>query len=466
MDDNWIGAGTLGDGSNTETGSNSWMQDFSTYDSLASYFGNDFSKWGGPGESFYPITPNTDAGDGRSYNYQPGKDWMAKNGYSLGGTIRGSDLYSGLFKGNQNSPVDVRQGDSLDDPNFSIAMSLLGGALSGYVPISAMAGGGMTGAAAQGAAGGWASTGTLKGAAGGAIGGGLSGFNPAQYAGITDPSLAGGLNRAVGGGLGAAATGGNVGQAALSGGVSGAVGGMFKPGGAVDNFSDAFKQFMAPQDQGFDGLMGSGGDMSGQTDVTPSHYYDQNDMGISSAAYSPNNANIENSAQGPQNEGMRQASSFSMPSLPQGVSNFLSNKGGDLASMLYGMYNNRRQQQQLGSQMSTLQGMYGQNSAYAQNMRNTLMAKAAQGGHRSDIGGREVQLQAALAQHAAGLMPTQMQMQQQQQGLQNNNMNMMLQGFNKMGGIKGLQQLFSQNPMTTGDFSRMDRGSGYSTDGG
>jgi hypothetical protein len=453
-------------------------QDFSSYGNLSNFFNNDFSQWGGP-----VGTNRGDVGDQLVPNTQPAQDWMGQNNFTLKGMLDGQNMQAGIFKNGQDSPFATAYGGSLNDNNFGLASSLLGGAFAGFVPIGAMAGGGLAGNIAQGAASGMTSAGVgggdpLKGALTGGLGGGLGSFNPAGYANITEPSLAGGFNRAIGSGLGAAATGGNVGQAALSGGISGAVGGMFKPGGAMSGMSDIFKQFMSPgEDTSLSNNVGQNASYPSEGTSGQQLYNNMTDNG--GMSFAPGSSPSANSFSGMQDysgggqsspqEGMKQAQSFSMPSMPQGTGSFLSSHGGDLASMLYSMYNNRKQQNQLGDQMNSLQGMFGQNSAYAQNMRNTLMAKAAQGGHRSDIGGREVQLQAALAQHAAGLMPAMMQMQNSQQGLQNNNMNIMRQGFNKLGGMQGLQSLFSPQSSLSGQgslpaYQRMD--DGYSNMGG
>jgi hypothetical protein len=145
-------------------------------------------------------------------------------------------------------------------------------------------------------------------------------------------------------------------------------------------------------------------------------------------------------------------SEFSLPSVFGNVGsrmgNFALNNAGDLASMLYGFYNNRRQQKALGQQVSSLQGLYGQNSPYAAQLRNQLNAKAAASGRRSNVAGRETQLQAQLADRAASMAPTLMQLNQARGGLKNNNMNMLLQGANKMGLFSNLGSLFNQNPMS------------------
>ena len=125
------------------------------------------------------------------------------------------------------------------------------------------------------------------------------------------------------------------------------------------------------------------------------------------------------------------------------IGNFVGNNLGDIATTLYGIYNNRKQQRSIGDMMGGLQGLYGQNSPYATQLRNKLTAQAAQRGTRLNTGGREVQLQAALADRAAQSMPALFQMQQAKGQLQNSMGSNLLGMFNKMGGIQGLQNLFN-----------------------
>lgn len=71
-----------------------------------------------------------------------------------------------------------------------------------------------------------------------------------------------------------------------------------------------------------------------------------------------------------------------------------------------GLINTGLRQDQLNNQIKDLEGIFGQNSAYAQNMRKELDWKDAIGGRNSQYGARAVDLQAKLAQNAATLAPT------------------------------------------------------------
>ena len=183
------------------------------------------------------------------------------------------------------------------------------------------------------------------------------------------------------------------------------------------------------------------------------------------AGVSPSIMDFFQSSGGSQQEQpQKTAQGVSLPSMFSNVGsnlgNFALNNAGDLASMLYGFYNNKKQQKGIGAQMQSLKDLYSSNSPYAQQLRNKLQASAAQRGTRSNTAGREVQLQAALADRAAQTMPTQFAMEQAQGTLKNNQMNMLLQGLQKTGlmkqGMQGLQNLFQpQTSYTFGDTSGM-----------
>jgi hypothetical protein len=80
--------------------------------------------------------------------------------------------------------------------------------------------------------------------------------------------------------------------------------------------------------------------------------------------------------------------------------------GGDLVKGGLNFMQNRANSKQLKGQQASLEGLYGQNSPYAQSMRQQLERRDAASGRRSQYGPREVELQAALAGNAAKLAPT------------------------------------------------------------
>lgn len=113
-----------------------------------------------------------------------------------------------------------------------------------------------------------------------------------------------------------------------------------------------------------------------------------------------------------------------------------------LAGGLGGLYSMYSQNQGNNRYMDGLSGMYGQNSPFAQQLRQQLARKDAASGRRSQYGPREVELQARLAQMQAGLAPSMIQ------GRQNNFSNSMqmfqqLGAMNKAGLFDGLKGLFS-----------------------
>jgi hypothetical protein len=311
---------------------------------------------------------------------------------------------------------------------------LFGSGLAGNAAGNALASGGMT--AARGGDASQIGSSMLSSG----LGSGIGATNPAGMMGL-EGGLAKTVNAGIGGALGSAVRGGN----ALQGGLSS----MATTG--LNNFSDLWDSFSGGGDSEFDALLGSGGDMSGQTDVS-ANTYDE------AAPEYRFGGEFSQTAQ----PGMKTAQSYSPDSgniasfMPSGASvgNYLGSHGGDLAAMLYGFYNNKKQQKALQGQQQGLQDLYSQNSPYAQQLRNTLQAKAAAGGKRLNTGGREVQLQAMLADRAAQTMPQQFTNQMAQGKLRSSGMNDIL-SFARNTGLmgaagKGLSNMFTPQPSLTG----------------
>ena len=445
------------------------------------------------GES--PMVANT-SGEGPAFT--PGGavasndllQWLADNKYQILGRNVGNDLQTSLSQ--NGNLVGATSHYNTDDSGWfeqlvpmaisSVATGGLGSGLSGLF------GGGLAGnVLGGGLAGGTMSSlqgGNFgKGFLGGAVSGGLKGLNIAGNVGITNPTLAKMFNRGAGGTLGALASG-KSGSEALQSGVMGAglAGANALGSQAMDFFGNAFKGLM-PQTTGgdeFDALQGSGGDMTDQTDVSPNRYNEFVTGSDGMETFNPDYRfggdqmmdSFSSPSQSIQSTGQP---SFSAPpslgALGSRVGNFALNNAGDLASMLYGFYNNRRQQRQLQQPMNNmsnqvnqattqLQNMFTQNSPYAQQLRAKLNAQAAASGRRSNVAGRETQFQAMLAEKAASTLPqianmqnslmqNQLQMQQQQGRLKNSNMNDVL-NFAKQSGLlgmagQGLKNLFSND---------------------
>jgi len=467
-----------------------------------------------PNWSLTPTQNAMSSFDNYTFNWQP------QGG--VGGLLTAFDP-----QGNQYGTYQQK-----DEDNFTkligmvapmVATGGFGGALSG------MFGGGMLG----GAGGYGLASGTMsaaqggnfgKGFLGGAISGGLQGLaagtpavmgnnpsayvpatpgsSPASVAGINSPALAKMFNRGVGGTLGSLASG-NSGSDALKSGLTGAaLSGINSVGKtAMSGYMDSLKGWLGTGtstggDAEFDALQGSGGDMSMQTDVSPNRY-DEFLMGSDGMeTYNPDyrfgGDQMMDSFSSPDQSVQSSTGqpNFSLQSVlgdvGSRVGNYALNNVGDLASMLYGFYNNRRQQRQLQQPMNNmsnqvnqattqLQNMFTQNSPYAQQLRAKLNAQAAASGRRSNTAGRETQFQAMLAEKAASTLPqianmqnslmqNQLQMQQRRGQLQSSLGSNTISLLGKMGAFNGLANMFgNKNPYAnysmannTADYNTLD----------
>lgn len=466
---------------------------------------NGNSMYGGPSQSAL------DAFKGYNFNYTP-----EANG---GGVLNAFDP-SGKSYGSFRQKGDDTFTQLMGMVAPAVATWGFGGALSGMFGGGALGGGlghGLASGSMSAAQGGDFGKGFL----GGAISGGLQGLaagtpavmgnNPSAYvpatpgsslagaAGITNPTLAGMFNRGTGSALGALASGGSGSDALKSGLTGAAMSGINSVGKSVmTNYLDSFKSWLGEGstpalggDAEFDALQGSGGDMSDQTDVSPNRYAEMITGSDGMDTYNPDYGfggdQFVNNFSGPDQsiQSVGQPS-FSLPSIfgdvGSRVGNFAVNNAGDLASMLYGFYNNRKQQKALQGQMNQvnqattqLQNMFGQNSPYAQQLRNKLNAQAAQSGRRSNLAGRETQFQAMLADKAAGTLPQIANMQnsmlgaQQAKGrLMSSNMNDIL-NFAKSSGLigmagQGLKGLFNNNTYTGGGYNMTGVQNPYGSD--
>jgi hypothetical protein len=106
-----------------------------------------------------------------------------------------------------------------------------------------------------------------------------------------------------------------------------------------------------------------------------------------------------------------------------------------LAGALYG---NHRAGQQIGAQQGSLNNMFGQNSPYAQALRQQLERRDAAGGRRSQYGPREVELQAQLAKMASGMAPAQAQLMQMRDANRQRMLQSLGLGVQQMGGLGGI----------------------------
>lgn len=126
--------------------------------------------------------------------------------------------------------------------------------------------------------------------------------------------------------------------------------------------------------------------------------------------------------------------------------------GGSVAEGLLGLgslYGNYSANKSANNYTNSLAGMYGQNSPYAQQLRQTLQRQDAAAGRRTQYGQREVELQARLADAQSRLAPT---IQAGKQNNINNQMMMMQQlgALYRQGAFKGLGNMFSSPDQASG----------------
>lgn len=452
---------------------------------------------------------------GMSPQYLTSGFQQALSPYSFQTNVSPEKNTIGVFDKDNKSIWNKTQWEPDDTLTQLVSMAapmLAGGAFGGG--LAGLFGGGFTGGAlGQGLASGAISSGMGgdfgKGFLGGAIGGGLQGLsagtpavagnNPSAYVpaqpgtslagslGITSPTLGGMVNRGLGGALSSAVQGGSGSDVLKSGLTGGLLSGANSVGSSFLN--SAFSALSGAGDNEFDSLPGNMVTNPDEQSPDPMAYSDEGGRFDNSAGFSygiPTGGAIDTPDQQIQSAGGSPSAFSSFSGLPgiagdmgRSFGNYAVNNVGDLASMLYGFYNNRRQQKALSGQMgqinqatSQLQNMFSQNSPYAQQLRAKLNAQAAQQGRRSNTAGRETQFQAMLADKAASTLPQIAQMQasmlpiQQQRGqLQNSLGSNLFNMFNKAGGFNvlgnGLQSLFNQNPMS--NYSMLNNTSDYNT---
>lgn len=122
---------------------------------------------------------------------------------------------------------------------------------------------------------------------------------------------------------------------------------------------------------------------------------------------------------------------------------------------------------QLNSQIGSLQGLYGQDSSYAQAMRQQLDRRDAAAGRRSQYGPREVELQALLAGNAARLAPSLQQLYTQKTNNTNliastllNNLMKNPNIFSGLGSLFGGASTSAPDPFVGGGFHSGNEGMG------
>ena len=436
-----------------------------TWQNETGFQGDPFVNYGGSAEQGFNTAFNPE--------YQ---QYLQNNGYTFAPGYGGGGTLSSLFKNNQYQ--GTKQVTNGDQP-FGTVMNTLGSMFLGgpMGPGEALGlggtGAGMLGGGVQGGM-----TGGASGALRGAVQGGLGGANPAGMVGIENPTLGQAFNRATGSTVGAIARGAS-GREALQAGLGSALNSGLNAAGSF--VGDMFSQFGGDDEFGnLPGNMVTGDD---PYNATPEMYSDDGARFDNSADFSygypaqQSNGSSELPQQQPLGFSPMSAN-FSMPSMSS-AGNFIGSNFGELATGLYGIVNNRRQQKAIGNQMNqmqawydknaqtnqtamkTLEDLYSNNSPYATQLRNKLTAQAAATGRRSNLAGRETQLQASLADKYASILPqlTSMQNQQNSMGsalaqanlqaqsqrglLQNRLMGNLLNMGNQTGLFKGLGNMFN-----------------------
>lgn len=144
----------------------------------------------------------------------------------------------------------------------------------------------------------------------------------------------------------------------------------------------------------------------------------------------------------------------------------------EILSGLGGLYSSNQANKALGAnqdaisgQISSLSGMYGPDSPYAKQLRQTLERQDAKAGRNSQYGPREAQLQALLAEKAAGAASTvgnlagQSQKLNDQRTMQRNQQLGILLGMGQRSGLfNGLSGMFNQSQAPQAEAPFIDYG--------
>ena len=312
-----------------------------------------------------------------------------------------------------------------------------------------------------------------RAAAAGAAGSAVGSSNVAGAAGVTNPIAQGAINSAAASGTSAAVRGDSVKDAAVTGAITGgASAGMNEGFKGMQNQNYPYGGYSADPNQQqspFRSAIGEttqysqpasyqytpatsggwyGGDMQQPQSYEPSGGFQM-----------PQSYDLPT----PQSGGLGSGSWFDTDNgrkfreLLYGAREFMGNNAKPITQGLMALYGYNRANKAYKEQMSSLSSMFGQNSAYAQQMRQGLERRDAAAGRRSQYGPREVELQAALARNAAGLQPAMMQMQMGR----NQNRDRLLNTAFQLG-KPGLQWIFQQTRQPQQQFN--PAGDGFQTD--
>ncbi len=351
------------------------------------------------------------------------QDYMKRTGNVLKERNPGGNSFErGMFTKDGQQVGDLNRGSYsswVDDLAFTMGSMFLspfggiasggaaggvGGSISSNAGTAAAINGGLAGATSA-----YGTDGSDRDILKAGVTGGISGYMPdvAGYAGITDPNLRTAANGALKGGTLAAINNGNVGEGIAKGGL----------GGLASYAADAVTPYFQTLDDMPGTIGGNMADADGETSVTlggmtteAQANADQERKQVSSS-----NSVFSNPELGAFFDKL-------IPSSPQGW--------GDMAQGLMGMYGGYRQRRDAKKMMDR----FGSNrGSYEKQLRQNLQRRDATTGRRSNFGGREVELQAKLAELDSRNMPAMAQLQgNQTSGLLN-----MLQSALRYGGKSG-----------------------------
>lgn len=328
----------------------------------------------------------------KGWNEVLGKDWKPMVS-SYGGPTQQT------FRGAEQSGLDTSNMRGVDNTVRAVApavASYFGGPLVG----AALSGLGTWGDNLEAGEHGWRS-----------FGEGLTSFGK-SYAGSAmmpdwwkmlggDAGYVGNVaNSTANGALAGSATGGSGTEGAKSGLISGAVNAGIGAGRNYMNNNEAMPDVGT--------LGGTMRDEYGELSPTQQRYADEGALSLNDGGYYA--PSMRSSPEAPQN--MKQAQAESDPVMDL-INAFTQGQGEggrgpsylDMAGNALGMYNAYQQRKRVGDQLQTLRDMYSDNSPYAQRLASRLDRQAALSGRRSQVGSRQTQLQAMLAEAALRNQP-------------------------------------------------------------
>lgn len=401
-----------------------------------------------------------------------GSDTLSNIGW---GAAKGGGINAGLTAARGGDASDILKSGAIGALGGGVAAGVSAYNPAGELGVNDPTAAGAINKGAGGLAGSLASGGNpLLGAASGAAGGAVQGYNPAANVGL-DGQMGKYFNNALSSGASALATGQNptsnvLGSAATSGlsvGLQAGNGALNTMGNNTNTNDDSWdfgsNAGSAPSEGTGMPSYGNGGGMSIPSSSNPMSGY------LNSPSFSSNPQPQQNTSTptnwDPSSTVNSQGGFGTSPQQSNPVKAMASSFGGgasgsgggsspssfdNMAGNLLQLYQSHKNAGAYGGLANNLSSLYSPNSAYAQQMNNALTRSDAASGRRSQVGARQVQLQAALANVNSQNAPRLQSLYSQQQ----NNQGAELQALMRMGmggpngggmfsqGMQGLQSLF------------------------